>query len=327
LSDVQNDRCAYDFLNALRTMNLSFVFERKTILNHEMNQDKSSTSIKNLLEEFRNHLRIARALITKKTTHEAFATLQEKSSSDEITDQEKKSEKFSNHKIENRSYLCDRKHSFSECYYLIEKLRSIKWKSNEEMMKKIEKILEANSRIRSAVKWARKNVKRRLKKVIEKENDSNDESSRKKSFFDDEMTLNVSFAETFARKQISYKLINCWTLNSDIDIHVCNDSNRFQLNRVIDSENQLIVEKIVYDIESYETMNIVVKEFDDSINIQLLNVALMFEFFINLICLIKIMNKEIHWNIQNQRLHRKKIIFCIVESIENHWILENNFSN
>jgi hypothetical protein len=96
---------------------------------------------------------------------------------------------------------------------------------------------------------------------------------------------------------------------------------------MIDSENQLIIDKIVYDIENYETMNIVVKKFDDSINIQLLNVALMFEFFINLICLIKMMKKEIHWNIEKQRLHRKKIIFCVVESIEDHWILENNFSN
>jgi hypothetical protein len=73
-------------------------------------------------------------------------------------------------------------------------------------------------------------------------------------------------------------------------------------------------------------MNIVVKKFDDSINIQLLNVALMFEFFISLICLIKMMKKEIHWNIEEKRLHRKEMIFCDVESIKNHWILENNFS-
>jgi hypothetical protein len=327
LSDVQNDRCAYDFLNSLRTINLSFVFDKKTILNHEMNQRKSSTSIRSLLEEFRNHLRIARTLITKRITHEAFATLQEKSSNDETTDQEKESEKFSNRKFENRSCLCDKKHSFNECYYLIEELRSTEWKSNEEMMKKIEKILETNSRIRTTVKWARKIVKRRLKKVIEKENDSNDESSRKKSFFDDEVTLNVSFAETFAKEQISYKLINCWTLDSETNIHVCNDSERFQLNRIADSANQLVVDKIVYEIENYETMNIVVKELNDSINIQLLNVALMFEFFINLICLIKMMKKRIHWNIEEKRLHRKEIIFCVVESVKNHWILENNFSD
>jgi hypothetical protein len=87
---------------------------------------------------------------------------------------------------------------------------------------------------------------------------------------------------------------------------------------MIDSNDQLIIDKIVYDIEDYETMNIVVKEFDDSINIQLLNVALMLELFINLISLIKMMKKNIHWNIENQRLHRKKIIFCVVESVEDY---------
>jgi hypothetical protein len=87
---------------------------------------------------------------------------------------------------------------------------------------------------------------------------------------------------------------------------------------MINFENQLMINKIVYDIENYETMNIVVKEFDDSINIQLLNVALMLEFFINLICLIKMMKKEIHWNIERQRLHQKEVIFCVVKSVEDY---------
>jgi hypothetical protein len=52
----------------------------------------------------------------------------------------------------------------------------------------------------------------------------------------------------------------------------------------------------------------------------------MLEFFINLICLIKMMKKEIHWNIESKRLHRKEIIFCFVESIEDHWVLEKNSS-
>ncbi len=331
LFDVAKNRCAYDFLNSLRTMNLSFVFDRETILNHEMNQRKSSTSIRNILKEFRNHLRIARALIIKRATHETFVTLQNKISDEKTTDQ-KESEKFSNRKFENRKYddrfcLCEKKHSFNDCFYLIENIRSIEWKSNEEIMKKIEKILETNSRIKTAIKYARKNVKRRLKKIIENENDSNDESSKKKSFFEDEVTLNVSFAETFAKRQVSYKLINCWTLDSEIDIHVCNDSNCFQLNRVIDSENQLMIDKIVHDIKNYETMNIIVKKSNESINIRLLNVALMLEFFINLICLIKIMKKKVHWDIESKRLHRKEIIFYFVKSIKNHWVLEKNFSD
>jgi hypothetical protein len=330
LSDVAKNRCAYDFFNSLRTMNLSFVFNRETILNHEMNQKKSSTSIRNSLKEFRNHFRIARTLITKRTTHEAFVTLQSKISDEKTTDQEKESEKFSNRKFENRKYddrscLCEKKHSFNDCFYLIENIRSIELKSNEEIMKKIEKILETNSRIKTAIKYVRRNVKKRLKKIIENEDDSNDESSKKK-FFDDEVTLNVSFAETFARKQVSYILINCWTFDNEIDTHVCNDSDRFQLNPVIDSENQLVIDKIVHDIENYETMNIIVKRSNESINIRLLNVALMLEFFINLICLIKIMKKEIHWDIEKKRLHQKEVIFCFIESIKDHWVLEKNSS-
>jgi hypothetical protein len=63
---------------------------------------------------------------------------------------------------------------------------------------------------------------------------------------------------------------------------------------MIDFANQLIIDKIVYDIENYETMNILIKKFNDLIKIQLFNVALMFEFFINLIYFIKMMKKEIH---------------------------------
>jgi hypothetical protein len=88
-----------------------------------------------------------------------------------------------------------------------------------------------------------------------------------------------------------------------------------------------MIDKIVHDIENYETMNIIVKRSNESINIRLLNVALMLEFFINLISLIKIMKKVIHWDIESKRLHRKEIIFCFVESIKNHWILEKNFSD
>ncbi len=39
------------------------------------------------------------------------------------------------------------------------------------------------------------------------------------------------------------------------------------------------------------------------------------------------MKKEINWDIENQWLHRKEIIFCVVELVENHWVLESNSSN
>jgi tRNA G10 N-methylase Trm11 len=120
--------------------------------------------------------------------------------------------------------------------------------------------------------------------------------------------------------------MNCWTLDSEIDVHVCNDSKRIQMNRLIESNDELMTEKTVYSIERYETMNIIVKNSNESVNIQLVNVALISEFFTNLMCLRKFLAKEIHWNIEKKRLHHKKKIFCYVELVENHWVLEKNFS-
>jgi flagellar motility protein MotE (MotC chaperone) len=173
-----------------------------------MNSKKSSTLIRNFLKEFRNHLRIVWTLITKRILHEAFATLQEKISNEETTDQEKELKKFSNQnlenrKIENQSCLCDKKHFFQNCYYLIEKIRSIEWKLNEEIKKKINKIFESNSRFRVAIKYTKKKVKKWLEK--DKKIESFDDESTRKS---KKIILNVSFAETFVEKKISYKLIN-----------------------------------------------------------------------------------------------------------------------
>ncbi len=66
------------------------------------------------------------------------------------------------------------------------------------------------------------------------------------------------------------------------------------MNRFIESNDELMTEKTVYFIERYETMNIIVKNSNESVNIQLMNVALIFEFFTNLMCLRKILAKKIH---------------------------------
>jgi hypothetical protein len=120
--------------------------------------------------------------------------------------------------------------------------------------------------------------------------------------------------------------MNCWILDSEIDVHVCNDSRRIQMNRLIESNDELMTKKTIYSIEKYETMNIIVKNSNESINIQLMKVALISEFFTNLMCLRKFIAKEIHWNIKKKKLHHKEKIFCYVKSVENHWVLEKNSS-
>ncbi len=133
-------------------------------------------------------------------------------------------------------------------------------------------------------------------------------------------------SSSFAIESILYKLLNCWILNCASNIHVCNDSSKFQLDRLVNFDDQLRVEKTVYFIEKYETVHIVVNESHESINIRLLDVAFASNFFTNLICLSKFTAKNVHWNIEKRHLHTNEMIFCYIESIEKHWLLKNNLS-
>jgi hypothetical protein len=119
-------------------------------------------------------------------------------------------------------------------------------------------------------------------------------------------------------------LQNCWILNCDTDIHVCNDRRRFNLTHVIDLDDMIMIDKIIYAIENYKTMNILIKKLNESMSIKLLNVILAFDFLTNLVCLSKFTEKEIHWDIENNRLHRNKNTFCHTQSMSDHWILKKN---
>jgi hypothetical protein len=55
-----------------------------------------------------------------------------------------------------------------------------------------------------------------------------------------------------------------------------------------------MIDKIIYAIESYETMNILIKELNESMSIKLLNVTLAPDFLTNLVCLSKFTDKKVH---------------------------------
>ncbi len=125
LSNVQRNRYVYDFLNSLRTMNVTFVIDRETILNHEVQQEKNSSSIKNLLKKFRNHLRTIRALISLDDDQRILASKWESDSNESIVDQENLDQTS-----EISLCICGTNHRFSECLYIRRSIRLSEWISN-----------------------------------------------------------------------------------------------------------------------------------------------------------------------------------------------------
>jgi hypothetical protein len=130
-----------------------------------------------------------------------------------------------------------------------------------------------------------------------------------------EDAVSIAFINTFSEKSYSYQLQNCWTLNCDINIHVCNDRRQFNLIRVIDFDDIIMIDKIIYAMKSYDTVNIVTQELNEAMSIKLLNVILAFNFLTNLVCISKFINKRVYWDIENNRLHRNESTFCHTQSM------------
>ena len=178
----------------------------------------------------------------------------------------------------------------------------------------------------------------RLTKIIENVKKQMKENSKKKSnieksdlfstiFFKNTFLSTESFAalSVFSAMQQIYKLINFWILNKNSDIHVCNNFKRFHLKKTISEKNIIIVEKTIHQIKTFEIVDIITKNFRKLISIKLLNVILIIDYFINIICLNRFENKNIFHDSKNDRLQRKNETFCYVKKMNRYKILKYNF--
>ncbi len=334
LSDVQRHRCLFDFLNSLRSIDMTFVTDKEAILNYELQQRKEPSFIRDLLKEFRNHLRITRALI-KKSTHSAFATLQENPPSDDSKDEDfkdsKTSKNFKNSSKNTKKCLCESNHSLRECLYIMISCRSSSWKPNPKIEKTVN---EKMSETKETFKWLLDSIKKKDAANMTKKSEtletnksetSDKTDSNSSSSYSTFVASSIFAASSvFAVETAPFELQNCWTLNCETDIHVCNDSHRFQQNRTAHPMNRLRAEKNIYSIENYDTMNIVTKESRDPVNIKLTNVALAPEFLTNLVCLSRLTSKGIHWDTEKSHLHTKNKTFCYTQPVGGHWVIERN---
>ncbi len=125
----------------------------------------------------------------------------------------------------------------------------------------------------------------------------------------------------------AYTLKNCWILNCDINIHVCNDRTRFELFRTIDSNDRVCTDKIIYAIEGYDIVDVLIDELNKSVLIKLLNVTLASNFWMKLMCLSKFIAKEVYWHTEFNRVQVNESTFCYIESMSEYWVVENNLSD
>ncbi len=131
LSDIQRHRTLFDFLIALRIVDVAFVVDKKAILKDKIHRNKDLSTLKDLLKNFHNHLRTTRvltSLMTNESCHSAFATLQKHSSNCHTSDCGHSHDDKSNLKC-----LCKSEHRLRDCFYALIKNRLSKWKPDSKI--------------------------------------------------------------------------------------------------------------------------------------------------------------------------------------------------
>ncbi len=85
-----------------------------------------------------------------------------------------------------------------------------------------------------------------------------------------------------------------WILNSDVNYHIYNNLSKFKFKRPTIKKNTLKADKSVHFIKIFKSVNISVLISIDLKQIILINIALVFNFFMNIISLHKFTFKNVY---------------------------------
>jgi hypothetical protein len=181
LPDILNDRPLYDFLDALRSYDMAYVSGREAILADRIERKDSLPTVKDLLENYRNHLRTTKARTTNGSSHTAFATLQ--GTPPENSESEQQQQEKQNPTPRFSDCLCGETHKFKDCPYLIEELRGVGWVPNEEIKRRIDDRISKAPKLKIAVERVQKEAKEMKEQLSLKKPQEKSDTSRAHGLF------------------------------------------------------------------------------------------------------------------------------------------------
>ena len=310
IPDVQGTFPLYDFLNALRPVDMAFVAGREAIIEDRLERDQSPPDMKTLIENFRNHCRTMNVLTGKPVaaTNSAFATLQGQPPTQGNKPAEGK---------RNKTCLCGEKHYFFQCPYIVHALRKPDWAPDSAVEKVIADKIAANPKFKQIIKEVFQ--RKKVKELEGKAPTSPSTPSKIGSAL-----VGVFAVSIFSVSQQLYKLVNNWIIDGGSDTHLCNDPTRFRMERSADQNDLIITGKTVHKIEAWGSVNITAQSPAGPILITLVNVALMTGYFTNLVCLDRFEEKGVWYDVQQARLHRDGQTFCYISKVGRHRVIEYN---
>jgi hypothetical protein len=311
LPDVSGNRSQLDFTQAIRAIDASYASTQDYHLSQKARNSEPLPQLYDLIEDFRNNYRrIEAAKGSGSGSHSAFGTHRDQDQNRVL------------------NCLCGEKHMYKECNYINALIRPKGWEGKPEIFEKI------NYKVNlTTYSWMPKRKERFLKefnynsdiKPQATKNIESTESTGKSA--GSYATVFKSFHTAQHNAQEEYQLYNCWTLDGASDVHVCNDSTRsFTATRRAGPEDVLYAGKECYQIEAFGTVKVWINTPQGRQYIELLNVALAPGFMTNLVSLDILASKDVHWESKKPN-HLQTLngdVFCWLQKIDNHWVLESN---
>jgi hypothetical protein len=316
LPDFQGQQPLWDFLTAVKGIDKYWgTSTTSSIQLRLMDEPEKEYDVLKVIKQFRNNIRYTKAT-SKATPTASFATFQ--GSSPDSAKPAKATMPLTGASRPPPKCPCGVLHFFDDCPYLFESKRPAGWVADKDIQVAFDSKIANIPQLKVAVNRAIKRSQKSATQPSESQDKTDKGLKMPKAAF--------ATSAVFTVDRDSYELRDSWILDSEANSHVCNDPARFKFDRKADKSDTLISGKTVYQIEAFGTVEITVQSPNGPKPIDLINVALVPDFFTNIASLNRFTSKGVHWDTQGSHLHKDGKTFCTFERVSGHWALEHRVS-
>jgi hypothetical protein len=272
--------------------------------------------IRELIKKYRLYLRTTQNQAKARGSHGAFPTsLQGKDTDGKDTDSKPKC-------------VCQSYHYYAECPYLIESKRPKDWKLDEDIQKKIEDTLKKDHWKRRKVE----SVKKAAKEALSSGSAKPSVKAKPPATGDDDEPSAFAISEAYAnhftvdsnQSTTSYALHDSFILDSGATLHCCNTYLRFHNIAPGGVDDKLIAGEDEIQIEGFGDIYITADGPNGPRQILLQDVAYVPSLHTSVVSLRKFIQKDVHWDTQQNRLTYKDHTYCFTPMQHGQWVLEYN---
>ena len=334
IAEITNTQRTYrDFLLAIESQATVLAQMHEYLIDTATDKEQLLFEV---IEKFRNHIRLREAKKTTKNTagNSAFSAFTAPASSDKTT--------FRGNSAKPGPCFCGQTHWRSNCYYLNEKIRPSWWKPNQKVQEKVEEEMtepEKKAKVERAIARDEEIQQKKKDKSSKDAKDTKEQSGTMSAF--QASRASASKASSKASKDANlhgafpirssfavggYPLRSSWILNHGSDIHVANDTmqHRFIKERDCTDGSTIAAGRELLAVAAYGKVVVNIQTPTGNKTITLLNVAYIPDFMVNIVSGSILEEKGLHFDTQHRHLHQDGQTVAFAPKVENHYVIENN---